>query len=167
MNNIKYIPDKCHECQQTTTYILSIDKGTATIVIAMAAAIRKKGINVIHPRKEMEVSSRSHDSMIELAKQGVLKSNSINNLTRARVHGLICKVKGEPGNYHLTRKGLLFLQGFPVEKFVVRSKSTGMNDRYLQPYEGGGMITIYEVLKGETREGVTFDIQEGRVITKL
>ena len=77
----------------------------------IARYIRTKGINVVHPRKEMEGHS--------------LSSNDVGNLSRARFHGLIAKVKGEKGNYLLTTKGAKFLRGEAVPKYAIISIVTG------------------------------------------
>jgi len=65
---IEYKPEKCECCGQTTTYIIGIDGGTVDIVKNIALFIGRKGINCVHPRKEME----GHG----------LSSNQVGNLSR-------------------------------------------------------------------------------------
>lgn len=49
----KYEPKKCSECGCTLTYQSRLNRGMTDIVKAIAVAIGKKGINAIHPMKEM------------------------------------------------------------------------------------------------------------------
>ena len=100
MKKVEYKPEECACCHQTTTYLLSIDRGTTEIMYAIAHFIGKKGINIVHPRKEMEGE--------------YLTSNQVGNLSRARMHGLIASVDGNPGSYCMTKKGGHFLRGGAV-----------------------------------------------------
>ena len=146
----EYVPDTCVECKQTTTYVLAVDRGTAEIVKAIARFIETKGINIVHPRKEMEGQ--------------YLTSNQVGNLSRARMQGLIAAVDGNPGNYCLTRKGSAFLNGVPVHKYVIRSKA---EDRSIG-YWGDEMCTIGDFTSDDERwEGVNYEIVEGRVVYKV
>jgi hypothetical protein len=148
MKNINYVPETCGECKQTTTYVLAIDKGTVHIVKQIARFIGKKGINAVHPRKEMEGT--------------YLSSNEVGNLTRPRAHGLIAKIKGNAGNYCLTSKGAAFLHGQPIERYAIRSKTLGKTIGYVE----GHNVTISEFnAAGDMWEGVGYGISEGNVIT--
>lgn len=150
MNQPVFKPDICGACGQSKTYLIPIDRGTTEITRAIAAAIRVKGINAIHPRREMEPL-------------GLLTSNQIGNLSRPHRHGLIAKVKGEPGNWCLTSKGSRFLRGERVPKFAIVSKVTGHQIGYFEPLRL--TTTIQECLKaGERWEGIDFQIVEGRIL---
>ena len=151
--NPKFKAKKCGECGQSEAYLIPIDRGTAEIVIAIARAIREKGINVIHPRKELESSGR-------------MTSNQVGNLSRPHRHGLIAKIKGNPGNWCLTTKGARFLRGEAVQRFAIVSKVTGHQEGYFEP--AVYTITVRECLvKGEQWEGIDFEIVGGRIVRDL
>ncbi len=153
MNLPAYKPEICRECGQSKTYLIPLDHGTAEIVRAIAAAIREKGINVVHPRKEIEAA-------------GYLDSNQVGNLSRPHRHGLIAKVKGEPGNWCLTSKGAQFLRGARVPKYAVVSKVTGHQIGYFE--QEILTTTIRECLtSGEKWEGIDFEIVGGRIMKDL
>lgn len=141
---------KCSCCGQATQYGLAIDKGTVKIVKEIALFIGKKGINIVHPRKEME---------------GVeLTSNEVGNLTRARVHGLIAKVKGKnmAGNYCLTSKGAKFLRGEVVPKIAIVSKAEKKQIGYIE--NEYCTINDKEINAGDYWNGLGYDIHEGKVV---
>jgi hypothetical protein len=117
----------------------------------MARYIKIKGINAVHPRKELEGE--------------YLTSNQVGNLTRPRAHGLIAKIDGEPGNYCLTWKGLSFLKGQgPIPKYAIMSKKSKTQIGYLSDVT----VHVNEYNTNDTRwEGVGYDIVEGRVINKI
>jgi len=145
-----YIPEVCPCCKQSTTYVLSIGLGVTEIVKAIARHIQVKGINAVHPRKELEGKT--------------LTSNQVGNLSWARMHGLIAKIDGNAGNYCLTRKGSAFLRGTPVHKYVTRSK---VEERTIG-YFGDEMCTIHDFQPGDVRwEGINFTIEEGHIIYDL
>jgi hypothetical protein len=151
-----YNSEVCQSCGQTTTYLLPLDKGSVEIVRIIAQGIKNKGINAIHPRKELETSDK-------------ITSNQVGNLTHPRSHGLIAKVKGNPGNYCLTQKGAKFLNGATVPKFAIMKKSTHNEHArqigYWKPEEY--FVSIKDFVKTtEYWEGWNFDIQEGSVISK-
>lgn len=175
-NVYNFKPDVCIACGQAKTYALPIDWGTALIVKAVAAAVRRKGINVIHPTKEMEVPGKEW-SYERAVREGVLTSMQIGNFTRARVHGLIARYKKEPGNWVLTKKGAAFLRGHLVPRLAVIEKtrkgttdgggSRSHKQAYFKPDEI--TCTIHEIRsrrkKGyPTWEGIDFDIVEGRIV---
>lgn len=138
----------CPTCGQSTIYFLSIDRGTVQIVKQIARFIGRKGINAVHPRKEMEGAW--------------LTSNEVGNLTRARAHGLIARVKGNPGNYLLTTKGSSFLHGSLIAKTAIRSK---MEEKTIGYLEQDGEVRISDFnASGEYWEGVGYEIQEGNII---
>ena len=151
----EYKPEVCECCGQQKTYILALDKGTATVVKAISRHIGIKGINAVHPRKEMEGKT--------------LSSNQVGNLTRARIHGLIARVRGERGNYLLTTKGSEFLHGKPMPKYAIVRKKSGdpsHNDGYYMA--DTETETVQSLLaKGEMWEGIGYEIKEGRIIQKI
>lgn len=160
---IPYEPEKCQCCGQSTTYLLPVDRGTVDIVKAISVAIYRKGINVIHPRKEMESKVSDYDLMI---REGMLTSNQVGNLSRPRFHGLIAKVKGNPGNYCLTHKGAQFLKGMSIARFAIISKKEGHQIGYYMPEEC--QVNIRDFAKDEQYwEGINFDIVEGHIVKDL
>ena len=164
-----YKPETCAHCGQDTSYVLGIDPGTAVIVKAVSAAIRAKGINAIHPKKEMEVPARDWSYRLAV-NEGKLTSTQIGNFTRARVHGLIARIKGEPGNWCLTSKGGAFLRGEAVPRYAIVTKSTAEERSHKEEYfePEANQVTIHEVnVPGEPMwEGISFEIREGRIVTK-
>ena len=171
-NKYDFEPEICEHCGQAKTYLLPIDYGTALIVKAVAAAIRNKKINLVHPVKEMEVSAKDWNYKRAIM-EGVLTSNQIGNFTRARVHGLIARSKDEPGNWLLTRKGALFLKGEEVPRLAIIEKSRKVDggrshkQDYYKPDEF--RCTVKEMSKPNLPywEGIDFDIVEGRIVHDL
>ena len=160
--NDRYEPEKCPCCKQSITYLMPIDRGTVDIVKAISVAIGRKRQNVIHPRKEMEVDHKGFNYQY-MVTEGKLTSNQVGNLSRARFHGLIAKVRGESGNYCLTRKGAAFLRGEEIPRYAIISKAEGHQIGYWKP-------EIYTVKVKEFRpdeeywEGIGYDIVDGRVV---
>jgi hypothetical protein len=152
MKKPNYIPKKCEHCGQPETYLLAIDAGTVHIVKQLSRFIGKKGINAVHPRKEMEGT--------------YLTSNEVGNLTRPRAHGLIASIRGEPGNYCLTTKGSEFLHGRIIPKYAIRSMIEGKTIGYLEPEIYTTHIAEYDV-PGAYWEGINYEIQEGRIIKNV
>ena len=153
-NNIQKInmEEKCDCCGQTTSYLLAMDKGSVHIVMAIAKAVKKKGINAIHPRKEMEGT--------------YLTSNQVGNLTRPRAHGLIAKVKGNAGNYCLTQKGLDFLNGSRIPKYTVMSKVEKRQVGYFEEFKYHCTINSFISVE-DYWEGTGFEIKQGSVIRNV
>lgn len=162
----KYIPEVCEHCGQSKTYVLAIDRGTVDIVKAFSVAVRLKGINAIHPTKEMEIPAARYDyrtSMLE----GKLTSTQIGNISRAHRHGLLAKVKGHPGNWCLTTKGAEFLKGSKIPRFAVVSKVTGHQIGYwgYEKDDRPWYCTIGEFRPDqEYWEGINYEIRDGHVI---
>lgn len=149
----KYIPEVCECCGQDTTYQLQLNKGTALLVWKIAKFIRQKGINAVHPRKEMEGK--------------ILTSNDVGNLSTPRFHGLIARIDGESGNYLLTPKGASFLRNEPVAKIAIvrkaKKNSPATNIGYHLPDEV--KTTFRELVKdNEYWTGIDYTIHQGRVI---
>lgn len=171
-NKYNFEAEVCEHCGQAQTYLLPIDWGTALIVKAVAAAIRHKGINFIHPTKEMEVPAKEW-SYERAIRDGVLTSTQIGNFTRARVHGLIARHQSEPGNWLLTKKGAQFLRGQRVPRLAVIRKSRRTEDKarshkeeYFEPE--ANTCTVHEIMHPGSKypvwEGIDFDIIEGRIV---
>jgi len=146
-----YQAEVCDHCLQTTTYAIAIDKGTVDIVTRIARFIGGKGINAVHPRKEME--------------GGYLTSNQVGNLSRPRLHGLIAKVKGESGNYLLTRKGAQFLRGESIPRVAIIQKATGKTEKSTIGYLQNDTVILKDFENTvEYWEGINYSVEEGRVI---
>lgn len=154
----KYEKEKCHACGQTTTYALTLDRGTLNIVKAIASKIRIKGQNIVHPMKEMVVNPRGFDYNRVL--QGEMTPNMYSNMKHATAHGLIAKVKGYPGNYCLTTKGANFLKGQVVERTAIRSKVTKHTIGYLSD----DFIDLQQLEKlSDFWQGLDYEVVEGTV----
>lgn len=148
-----YKPEVCECCGQTKTYAISIDHGTVDIVKQIARFIGQKKINCVHPRKEMEGKW--------------LTSNQVGNLSRPRLHGLIAKVKDNPGNYLLTPKGARFLKGEHIPRVAIVLKATEKSEKRNIGYfdEENDRCTVNDFNgKGEYWEGIGYSVEEGRVV---
>lgn len=158
----EYEEEHCPHCGQDITYILPVDRGAVEILIAISVAIRNKGINCIHPRKEMEIISNDYD-LERILEEGKLTSNQINNLTRLRAHGLIAHHQTEKGNWVLTTKGIDFLNGKEIPRFAIMNKAKGIQDGYWM--EEKYSCVIQNFLAAEDYwEGINYVIEGGRVI---
>lgn len=73
--------------------------------------IDRKGINAVHLTKE-------------LGGRRLLSSYQIGNISHLRFHGLVAKIKNEPGNYCITNKGFDFLKGETINKTAIIKKGT-------------------------------------------
>ena len=153
MRKIEYTPEKCECCGQSMTYILAIDRGTINIIKKIAQFIGKKGINVVHPRKEMEGTW--------------LTSNDVGNLSRARSHGLIARIKGKAGNYCLTRKGATFLRGEEIPRYAIISKIEHCQIGYFEPEKDRVDVNSFRLIDEPYWQGIGYDVDEGRVIKTL
>jgi len=152
----RYEPPTCECCGQTKTYALIIDRGTAEIVQATAMAIRKKKVNCVHPRNDMETKPYT-----DMHHDGFLSSNQVGNLSRARFHGLIARVKDMPGSYCLTSKGAKFLRGEAVQAAAIVSKVEKRNIGYLENYN----TTLKEIIKDDVRwKGLDYEVVDGRLV---
>lgn len=149
LSKLGYIPDICPACKQSCTYVIGLDRGSVDIVKAIARFIGQKGINAVHPRKEMEGTH--------------LTSNQVGNLSRPRMHGLIAHLKGERGNYLLTKKGAMFLKGEPIPRYAIISKAEGHQVGYFNPETLTCRISDFNA-DGDYWQGISYDIEEGRVI---
>jgi hypothetical protein len=165
---IHYEPEKCEHCGQTLTYLLPVDRGAVDILRSISVAVYRKNINVVHPRKEMEIKlALSKSEYASMIRNGNLTSNQVGNLSRLRFHGLIAAIDGNPGNYCMTTKGAQFLKGRRIPRFAIISKAQGRQVGYYLPEEQ--TVTIKELVKYDDAywEGINFDIIEGRIIKDL
>lgn len=133
MANPKFKAGMCEHCKQSTTYRLGLDKGSAEIMVTLIEAISKKGINEVHPSRELDLSGK--------------KKWFLTNLSRPRFHGLIAFVKNKKGYYLITRKGADFLRNVAVPKYAVRSKVTGHLEGYWEPE--ACTVTMRQLRKSE------------------
>ncbi len=167
MEKPNFTPKKCEHCQQDLEYLIPVDHGTVAILKAIAVKIGNKKINIVHPRKEMETSSKM--PIVQLIINGLLTSNMVGNLSRPRMHGLIARIKGESGNYCLTKKGAQFLRGdVAIPKYAIRSKIDKATAGYFEPERL--LVHIDDFNLNETGgfwEGINYDINEGRVFIEL
>ena len=151
MTKIDYKPECCEFCGQTKTYLLPVDRGTVSILKAVAGCIREKGINCVHLTKEV-------------LEQGFFTSHhQTGNISRPRFHGLVAKVEGKIGNFCLTRKGAKFLKGEPIPRFAIISKEEHRQVGYYKPDEHQCVISDF-FKEGEYWEGINFDIKEGEIV---
>lgn len=128
---IGFTPTVCGACSQSCNYTTGIDKGITDILRSFAVAIRAKGVNVIHPVKEMTMTTPLNRA--DAIASGKLTSSQQKNLSRARSHGLLARVSGSYGNWCITRKGIAFLKGEPVPKYAIIDKITGNTLGYWRP----------------------------------
>ncbi len=157
-----FTPTVCGGCGQTTNYVTSVDKGMADIVRAFAFAIKKKGVNVIHPAKEM-MPSQTLQTREEAIRDGRLTPSQANNLSRARSHGLLFRVQGHYGNWGLTRKGITFLRGEEIPKFVIIDKTTGAVLGNWKPDEYRVKMSDFSAISPDEYWSET--IEQGRIVT--
>ena len=161
----KYQKEICECCGQTKTYTTAMSKAGANIVKAFQVAIGKKGINVIHPGKEMVVAAREW-SINRMLQDGSITPQMWKNLTQIKQHGLIARVKGEVGNYLLTTKGAKFLRGERIAKYAIISKVDKRNIGYWLPDEE--TVCFKEFIDDDPNwELMDYDIVEGRVVKTL
>lgn len=161
----KFQPKICGHCGQSETYVLAISKGVANIVRAFSVAIRNKGINIIHPAKEMMVSPKDW-SVKEMLAVGCITPQMEKNMSFARAHGLIARVKDQTGNWCLTTKGAEFLRGREIPKYAVMSKVTKHQEGYFMPNEL--TVKVSDFLDDDPNwELIDYTIVEGRIIKDL
>lgn len=151
---MKYQPEICECCNQTKTYLLAIDRGTVDIVKGISRAIGKKGENSVHLTKEV-------------LEQGFFSSHhQVGNVARPRAHGLVAKVKGEPGYYLLTSKGAKFLRGDRIPKYAIISKVEGRQIGYFE--EEKNVVAIEDFnSESDYWEGINYDIIDGKVVQRF
>ena len=147
----KYKAEICPCCEQSTTYLLGLDKGSVEILLDILKYISVKGVNEIHPKKETDWATKKD------------KTWFLTNLSRPRFHGLIAYKNDKKGFYCLTRKAGQFLRGKSIPQFAIISKTTGHQIGYWKELEH--QITLKEVLK--TDELPYWEANENRMIEFL
>lgn len=135
-----YKPENCSSCRQTTTYLLGLDRGAADILLELFRGIAVKGVNEIHPARELDLSGK--------------KKWYLTNLSRPRFHGLIAYVRDKKGFYCLTRKAGKFLRGEPVAHYAIISKTEGHQIGYWEPEK-------YQVTLKQLRKDAEIPYWEG------
>jgi len=139
----------CPTCGQTTKTKSSLNKAMAHEMIIIGKFIKQKGINVFHPTKE-------------LVDGGLMNFNQRTNMVHISNNGLVAPLKGEPGNWVLTRKGMNFLKGEKIPKVAIVDKSTKIT------IDHEGETDIHQLLKGGGYwEQPGFDIVDGKVINVI
>lgn len=150
MQKKKFTPEICERCGQSTEYVISLDKGTAHIILAIAAGIRRKGENKIHLLNEMGVKgpqSAGYPDYETMVYDGKMTFRMTANVPRARIHGLVAFVKEGSGEYLLTAKGAKFLRGYPVQRTAIIDKRTHANKGYRVE---DGTVSLRELLAEES-----------------
>lgn len=166
---VHYEKVRCEHCGQTTTWASRLNPGMADIVRAIASAVAIKGINAIHPTKEMLVDSklaewRSREARL---RAGKLTPNQTKNMGHARVHGLVAMCRDARGSYLLTPKGADFLKGALVPLVAIVDKTTGHNVGYASDDEGKIVQTSLREVCGSNDGywvGWDYDVVEGSVV---
>ncbi len=125
----KYKEEVCPHCHQTASYLIGLDKGCAETLMQILKAVSAKGVNEIHPARELNW------------KDG--EKWKLTNLSRNKFHGLIASVN-KKGYYCLTKKAGKFLRGESIPRYLIRSKITKHNEQYWKPEEN--QITFKELL---------------------
>lgn len=128
-----YQPTVCAHCGQSTDYDVSLDRGTALIVLALYNAVRRIGRNDVHLRDDMEVSIGTFAGMLAMVNAGYMTSTMVHNVPRARYHGLIAWVEKGTNRFLITPKGRDFLLGKSVPRTAVIDKVTHTKKAYLDP----------------------------------
>lgn len=151
-----FTPTICECCKQTTDYELKLDKGTAIILIAIVNAIKIKNENRIHLRNDMEDQRMDYKDYYEMALAGKMTAKMIDNILKAKYHGLVAQVDGGgKGEYLLTSKGAKFLLGQPVTRSCIVDKVSHTKKCY---WNEDDKVTIGELLKEKRTFWVVPDI---------
>lgn len=130
---MRYKPEICDHCKQSTTYLLGLDRGSVDIVLEILKAVSARGVNEVHPAQELGLDGD--------------KKWYLTNLSRPRFHGLIAYVKDKKGYYCLTRKAGKFLRGYPIPRYAIISKVEGHQIDYWEAEKH--QITLQEALKSD------------------
>lgn len=148
----KYVPEVCHDCTQTKTYDLSLDRGSALIVLAIYNAVQRLDRNRIHLTDDMEVSKAEMESRFgdypTMIAEGYMTSNMADNVLRAKYHGLVAQVDGGgSGEYLITPKGARFLKNEPMIRVAIIDKATHKKLGYWNEED---TVTFTHLLRNET-----------------
>lgn len=143
----KYEPRVCSCCTQTLDYTLTLSRGTALAVIALANAVDRLGRNKVHVGREMIRDERDFKSYREMTSGGWMTYKMEGNMSVLHRHGLAAMDANEAGCWILTKKGAAFLGGAEVPLVAIVSKVSGHQEGYWEP---GGTTTIHQLLKRDT-----------------
>jgi len=141
----KFVAEVCDGCEQTKTYDLGLDRGTAFIVLALYNAIQIKDENRVHIDKEMVARKEDFESWEDMISSGHMTSSMQHNVPRARYHGLIAFVDKGTGEYLLTPKGARFLRGEAVPRIAIVDKKTHKKLAYWN--EDDDQVTFRSLMK--------------------
>lgn len=133
MKIVKYKPEKCECCGQSTTYLLGLDRGSFTILRKLLDGVSQKGINQIHPTRDLTFTGR--------------EKWLVTNISRPRKHGLIAFIEEKKGYYCLTRKAGQFLRGKSIARYAIISKKEQRTLGYWEP--DVFQVTAQELLKND------------------
>jgi len=134
----------CHECGQTTDYLMNLDKGSAMIVVAIYQAQKRLDKSRVHLVKEMACTSPAeYGGYYGMVKAGYLTMRMIGNATKPANFGLISNADNS-GRYNVTEEGIEFLRGNPVDKSIIIDKST---HRKKGDYELSRKTTIKKLMR--------------------
>lgn len=141
-----YEPRACSHCTQTLDYTLTLSRGSALSVIALANAVDRLGRNKVHVGREMIRLEDEFRSYREMVSGGWMTYKMEGNMSVLHRHGLAAMDANEAGYWVLTKKGARFLGGMEVPAVAIVSKVTGHQEGYFEP---GGMTTIHKLLKSD------------------
>lgn len=141
-----YQKNVCHECGQTTDYLMRLDKGSTLILIAVVQAMKRLGKPRVHLHKDMAHTNPSEfGGYVGMVKAGYLTLRMICNATKACNFGLISAADSS-GRYNVTERGMAFLRGEPIESWVIIDKATH-RPKEMQDFKPK-MVTIQGILRG-------------------
>lgn len=145
--------EHCHACgQRITGYRSAVSRGVADTLKKIYAFVLEKGLNVVHIEKELVQAGRI---------TGNAGGNAQGHMVRL---GLLAHIENEPGNYAITTKGVEFLNGTPIPKWVRVAKATKDKGSHIVEHaEETCTIRDFD-RKGEYWEIPGFEIKEGRII---
>jgi hypothetical protein len=95
----------------TLDYVVSLDKGTANLMLVLIRIVSEQNKNDVHIQREVDRGNITH--------------TQAGNLTKARASGLIVQIIDNgvgTGRYLITRKGADFLRGKTIPKHAIISK---------------------------------------------
>ncbi len=147
----KYKSPVCTNCGQTTHYSLSLDMGSAYIMIAIFNRVRIKRINHVHVAREMVIGKNTFPTLRQMVESGRMTTRMLGNITRCRMHGLIAFAgkKRYGGEFLITPKGARFLRGEVIPRTAIIAKRNQGDDRSNVGYHFPEVdnITITELLE--------------------
>jgi hypothetical protein len=141
----KWQPHTCETCTQTTETAYPLDRGSAFLTLAVAAAQKRTGKKAVHLDNDCVTTDPHWTHTYPMAAAGYMTPRMRSNAARPRYHGLLA-FGSESGTYLLTPKGAKFLKNQPVKKTAIVDKTTDHNKGYL---EADGEITFAELIKSD------------------